>query len=140
MRGKARTTIEKHELYEAIVPFLKQGFSLKKACNLAQVPYSTMRDIHLAYAPLRAATTSLQNDVNVKARQNIIKKIEKGDVKLSQWWLERFDTLEPQTDPVFGGESEELVTLSEVAGTLRQASKATASQTSHTTPSPVARS
>lgn len=113
MRGKARTTEEKHELFEELERYLKLGFSLKKACNLADVPYSTMRDITTSYKPLRAYTSALQNDVNVRARQNVIDQIDKGDLKASQWWLERFDTPEPQLSVVYGGESELTANLAE---------------------------
>jgi len=113
MRGKARTTEEKHELFEELERYLRLGFSLKKACNLASVPYSTIRDITTAYKPLRAYTNALQNDVNVRARQKVIDQIDKGDLKASQWWLERFDTPEPQLSAVYGGESELAANLAE---------------------------
>lgn len=113
MRGKSRTKEEKHELFEALEYYLSMGFSLKKACNLADVPYSTVRDMLTVYEPLRAYTSALQNDVNVKARRNIINQIEKGDVRASQWWLERFDHTEPQVSPQFGGEKEMLLTYLE---------------------------
>lgn len=113
MRGKARTTEEKHELYGELERYLRMGFSLKKACNLADVPYSTIRDITAAYKPLRAFTDALQNDVNVRARQNVIDQIDKGDLKASQWWLERFDNLEPQVSPIYGGETEMCMTIAE---------------------------
>jgi len=113
MRGKARTNEEKHELFDELEQYLRLGFSLKKACNLADVPYSTMRDITTAYKPLRAYTNALQNDVNVRARQNVIDQIDKGDLKASQWWLERFDTPEPQLSAVYGGESELAANLAE---------------------------
>jgi len=106
MRGKKRTTEEQNELFVELERFLAMGFSLKKACSLANLPYSSVRDIVAISKPLRAYTTALQNDVNVKARLNIIDQIEKGDIKASQWWLERFDTPEPQHNPVFGGASE----------------------------------
>jgi hypothetical protein len=113
MRGKARTNEEKYELFDELERYLKLGFSLKKACNLADVPYSTMRDITTSYKPLRAYTSALQNDVNVRARQNVIDQIDKGDLKASQWWIERFDTPEPQLSAVYGGESELAANLAE---------------------------
>ena len=45
MNGKARTTEQKHELFSAIEPYLKEGLSLRKACEITNVPYTTMRDI-----------------------------------------------------------------------------------------------
>jgi hypothetical protein len=55
----------------------------------------------------------LQNSVNVTARANVINSIEKGDVNTSKWWLERFDHLEPQISPQYGGAEEALYTVAE---------------------------
>ncbi len=113
MRGKKRTKEERHELFEALEGYLAMGFSLKKACNLADLPYSSMRDILNIWEPLRARTTALQNSVNVTARANVISSIEKGDVNTSKWWLERFDHLEPQISPQYGGIEEAQLTVVE---------------------------
>jgi hypothetical protein len=106
MRGKKRTKEERYELFSALESYLEMGFSLKKACSLADVPYSTMRDISSLYEPLRSYTTALQNKVNVTARATVIASIEKGNVNDAKWWLERFDHPEPQISAVYGGEKE----------------------------------
>ena len=113
MRGRSRTKEEKHELFQALEYYLGLGFSLKKACSLADIPYSTVRDMLSIYEPLRAYTTSLQNRVNVRAREAIIASIEKGNVNDAKWWLERFDHTEPQVSPQFGGETEMVYNLVE---------------------------
>lgn len=113
MRGKSRTKEEKHELFQVLEYYLGLGFSLKKACSLADIPYSTVRDMLSIYEPLRAYTTSLQNRVNVRAREVIIASIEKGNVNDAKWWLERFDHTEPQLSPQFGGETEMVYNLAE---------------------------
>lgn len=89
------------------------GFSLKKACSFADIPYSSMRDMLLISEPLRAHTRALQNSVNVTARANIISSIEQGNINDSKWWLERFDHTEPQESPIHGGEKEALLTMLE---------------------------
>lgn len=114
MRGQKRTKEEQHELFLVLEGYLKMGFSLKKACSLADLPYSTMRDITSLYEPLRAHTRALQNSVNVTARANIISSIEQGNINDSKWWLERFDHTEPQDSPIFGGEKEALFTSLEI--------------------------
>lgn len=91
MRGKKRTKEQKHELFGVIDLYLEMGFSLKKACIMCGVPYSSMRDLIDADEVLRAKTNILKNRVNTKARQNIIDSINKGSVTDSKWWLERFD-------------------------------------------------
>ena len=113
MRGKRRTKEERHELFTELESYLAMGFSLKKACALADLPYSSLRDMLLIYEPLRARTRALQNSVNVTARANIINSIEQGSINDSKWWLERFDDTEPQASPIHGGEKEALMTMLE---------------------------
>lgn len=113
MRGKRRTKEERHELFTELESYLAMGFSLKKACALADLPYSSLRDMLLIYEPLRARTRALQNSVNVTARANIITSIEQGNITDSKWWLERFDHAEPQDSPIHGGIKEGLLTMLE---------------------------
>jgi hypothetical protein len=114
MRGKKRTKEERNELFMELERFLIMGFSLKKACSLADLPYSSIRDMTSLYEPLRAHTRALQNSVNVKARANIISSIEKGNILDSKWWLERFDNIEPQDSVLYGGEKEAFWTMLEI--------------------------
>lgn len=113
MRGKRRTKEEQHELFMVLESYLAMGFSLKKACSFADLPYSSMRDMLLISEPLRAHTRALQNTVCVSARANIINSIEQGNITDSKWWLERFDHTEPQDSPIYGGEKEALLTMLE---------------------------
>jgi hypothetical protein len=106
MRGKKRTKEERYELFSVLESYLEMGFSLKKASSLADVPYSTVRDITTLYEPLRSYTSALQNKVNVTARATIIASIEKGNVNDAKWWLDRCDHPEPQISAVYGGEKE----------------------------------
>ena len=114
MRGKKRTTEEQHELFEAMERYLEMGFSMKKACELSDIPYSTYRDIVASNEIVRAKTRSLQNLVNVQARKNIINSINKGNINDSKWWLERMDQLEHCTDPGIGGNEESATNLAEM--------------------------
>lgn len=102
MRGIKRTKEEQHELIEVLEEYLEMGFSLKRACSLAGVPYSSVRDIISVMEPLRASVTAAQNRVNAIARQNIINSIEAGNVNDSKWWMERFDRTDVIIDPVYG--------------------------------------
>ncbi|MAZ56349.1 hypothetical protein CL653_00985 [bacterium] len=114
MRGKKRTTEEQHELFEAMERYLEMGFSMKKACELSDIPYSTYRDILASNERVRAKTRALQNLVNVQARQNIINSISKGNINDSKWWLERMDQMEHCTDPGIGGHTESSTSIAEV--------------------------
>jgi hypothetical protein len=114
MRGQRRTKEERHELFMELERFLSMGFSLKKACSLAELPYSTIRDLCYLDEPLRARTRALQNTVNVKARANIINSIDRGNIQDSKWWVERFDNTEPQDTVLYGGEKEAYWTMLEI--------------------------
>lgn len=113
MRGKRRTNEERNELFTVLESYLAMGFSLKKACSLSGIPYSSMRDMLSIMEPLRAKTMALQNTVNVTARTNIINAIEQGDINTSKWWLEHFDHTEPQISPQYGGMEEAHLTIAE---------------------------
>lgn len=113
MRGKKRTKEEQYELIEYVTEYLEMGFSLKKACNLAGVPYSSVRDMVSILEPLRAAVTAAQNKVNVQARQNLINSIAKGNIQDSKWWMERMDRMEAIIDPVYGGMNEAMMQVIE---------------------------
>jgi len=122
MRGKKRTKEEQHELIEVLEEYLEMGFSLKRACSLAGVPYSSVRDIISVMEPLRASVTAAQNKVNAIARQNIIKSIEAGNVNDSKWWMERFDRTDVIIDPVYGDmkEAMQIVIESRMKDTLHR--------------------
>ncbi len=106
MKGKPRTNEEKHELFEEIKPYLEQGLSLRKSCNIANIPYTSMRDIISNNLLLRTKMTIAQSSLISKALSNVKERIEAGDIKVSQWYIERVGTLEPLTDPYEGGNNE----------------------------------
>ncbi len=106
MQGKARTKTQKHELFTKIEPYLKEGLSLRKACEIAVVPYTTMRDIMESDLILRTKMTIAQHEMLSMAWKNVRKNIEKGDVKTSQWYIEKMGTAEPLTHAYEGGELE----------------------------------
>lgn len=107
MRGKARTTEQKHELFTKIEPYLKEGLSLRKACEITSLPYTTMRDTMESDLILRTKMTIAQHEMLSMAWKNVRKNIEKGDVKTSQWYIEKMGTIEPLTHPYEGGAMEQ---------------------------------
>ncbi|MFT7645163.1 MAG: hypothetical protein ACI9BF_000836 [Candidatus Paceibacteria bacterium] len=106
MRGKARTTEQKHELFTKIEPYLKEGLSLRKACEITSVPYTTMRDTMEGDLLLRTKMTTAQSELLSLAWKNVRKNLEKGDVKTSQWYIEKMGTAEPLSHAYEGGEME----------------------------------
>ena len=106
MKGKARTTEQKHELFSLIEPYLKEGLSLRKACEITNVPYTTMRDIMEGDLLLRTKMTTAQSELLSLAWKNIRRNLEKGDVKTSQWYIEKMGTAEPLSHAYEGGDAE----------------------------------
>ena len=99
---------DKTVVVEALRPYFLLGYSVNKACELAQIPHSTVATWIGDDEELRLKIGAWQGEVSSKARQNIIVRIfgqkeEKNvegkiikpeiipDLELSQWWLERKD-------------------------------------------------
>lgn len=101
MQGKARTQDQKTKLFNKIEPYLKKGLSLRKACEVTQVPYTSMRDIMESDLLLRTKMSITQHELLSLAWKNVRNNIEKGDVKTSQWYIEKVGTAEPLTDSCF---------------------------------------
>jgi hypothetical protein len=106
MQGKSRTKAQKQALYEQVEPYLKEGLSLRKACEITQVPYTTMRDIMENDLLLRTKMSVAQHELLSLAWKNVRKQIENGDVKASQWYIEKMGTAEPLSHAYEGGEKE----------------------------------
>ena len=106
MRGKARTAEQKHELFSIVEPYLKEGLSLRKACEITSTSYSTMRDIVRGNLLLCTKMSIAQSELLSLAWKNVRNSMEKGDVKTSQWYIEKMGTAEPLTDSYEGGDKE----------------------------------
>lgn len=95
-QGVEYTQQERLELMEAIKPYLQLGYSLKKACEYAGIPYTTIFEWVKGNDTLRTEITAWQGMVNTQARQNIVEHImgnkKKGiepSLETSKWWAER---------------------------------------------------
>lgn len=98
----------KDEIVEALRPYFECGYSVNKACVLAEFPRTTFATWMKEDKELRQKIKSWQNLTSAKARRNLVNAIEKGDEGTSKWWLERrekneFSTL-TKTDLTSGGE------------------------------------
>lgn len=107
MQGKKRTTGQKQELYERLEPFFKEGMSLHKACEVADVPYTSMRDIMDDDLILRTKMKIAQSEMLSLAWKNVRQNLEKGDVKTSMWLIEKIGNPEPLTHAYEGGKEEQ---------------------------------
>ena len=79
----------KEEIVRALEPYLKLGYSVKKACVLAQFPDRTVYDWIADDENLRAKIEAMQGMVNAKAREVVAKAVNAGSKEDAKWWLER---------------------------------------------------
>ncbi len=90
-QGKAYTGQQKQKIIKSLSTYLKLGYSLKKACELAKFQYNTIWNWTQKDPVLLIKINAWQSTISVKARKVLVGKIQKGDVGLSKWWLERME-------------------------------------------------
>ena len=83
-QGKARN---KETVIRALKPYFKLGCNIRKACEYAGIPYTTVHTWILEDEDLRIKITSWQNEISSQARTNWAKAIEAGDINRSTEWL-----------------------------------------------------
>lgn len=86
MQGKARN---KEETLEVLKEFFMLGCSIRKACEYAGIPHSTVCTWLEKDDVIRTKITAWQNYGNTLARRNWIKKLEEGDYNASDKWLSK---------------------------------------------------
>lgn len=92
VRKVGRPRLDVNDLFEDLKPFLQVGYSLYKACILADIPYVTVYRRYNEDEDFRRKVDRERNMVNVLARQIIIEKMqEERDPKLAMEWLDRME-------------------------------------------------
>lgn len=88
-----RPPVDIESYFTKIEPNLALGFSLHRACKIAQVPYTTVVDYYNADESFRSRIDSLIEDTNLHARSRLAARI-KGqayDGKAIEFWLRNMD-------------------------------------------------
>jgi len=80
---------DKDRIIEALKPYLQLGYSVHMSCTLAQIPTSTVATWMEKDESLRKQFKAWQNLVSASARKVVVDKINEGDDKQANWWLER---------------------------------------------------
>ena len=95
-QGREFTPEQRENILESIRPYLQMGYSINKACILAQIDGSVIYKWCEADETLSKKIESWRNMVTAIARQNLVKSIQgdkdkgiPGDIDNSKWWLER---------------------------------------------------
>jgi hypothetical protein len=73
------------------------GHSDEEACLLTQIDHSTLYRYCQKHPNFASKKELFKNSPKIKARRNIIEKINQGDVELSKWYLERKAKIEFST-------------------------------------------
>lgn len=77
------------EVIRTLEPFFKLGCNIKKACNYAGIPYTTVNTWINDSEELRIKVTAWQNEMSTQARKVLKSELEKGNYATSLEWLKR---------------------------------------------------
>ncbi|MEI6462980.1 MAG: hypothetical protein WCO33_04965 [bacterium] len=89
-QGVDRSISEIMSLVQSIIPYIKNGTSIKKACQTCKIPYTSILEYREKYDDVRILLEEAENYLDCIAESVIADKIiNKRDVKVAQWWLER---------------------------------------------------
>lgn len=105
-----------------IETYLLLGYSLKKACLLGGIPYTTVNDHYHTNESIRTKIDVLSTNVSLKARANWVRLIQSGDYRASKEWLER---MEPEDFSLKTGRHSVSAESNEIVVTITDAGKAT---------------
>lgn len=85
-QGKA---FDKEKVIQALKPKFQLGCNLKKACEYAGIPYTTVHNWVMNDEALRIQIQAWQNEPNELARANWINKLNEGDFQASRDWISK---------------------------------------------------
>ena len=95
-RPSAITKLTVQKLEQA----LKEGFSIERACHLSGIGRSTFYVNLQSNSKFSDKMLLAQEWATERAKQVIIHELDKGNVKVAQWWLERKARQEFSTNPL----------------------------------------
>lgn len=76
----------------------QNGLNISQACLQVGISRETYYD-HMKDEAFAARMSHAQEYVSIKARQNIVDVVDKGNIEQSRWWLERKDPeFKPKSD------------------------------------------
>lgn len=89
--GRPPANIEQY--VTKIQEFLLLGYSVKKACTFANVPYTTVNDHYNKNEDIRTRLDNMINETNMHARAKLKSKIsgKSYDRQANEFWLKHMD-------------------------------------------------
>lgn len=91
LNGKPFTAEERENIIRGVEKYMLLGYDLKNACTMARVAYTTVHQWYTKDDTLRIRLDAAKWSVSGKARANLVDAIKLGDLKSSQYWLEKRD-------------------------------------------------
>lgn len=89
-QGSERSLEEVIALVQTLAPYLRNGSSLKVACLVTKIPYTSVLNYMEKYPDVCTIIESNLFFLDTVAESNIAYKIvDDKDVSTSKWWLER---------------------------------------------------
>lgn len=85
----ARPTVMTAETIKKLEEAFMNAFTDEEACLYADISIRTLYDYCEKNPQFSHKKETLKKKPNIKAKLNILKSLNEGDVKDSQWWLER---------------------------------------------------
>ena len=84
-----RPTVMTPEIVSKLELGFMAGMNKTEACEFANISRNSLYDFISANPEFSNRIEELQSHPSAKAKLNITQRIEKGDVEVSQWYLER---------------------------------------------------
>ena len=84
-----RPTVMTNEVLQKLEYAFMRGMTDRQACLYANIATSTLYNYCNENPDFSERKETLKQNPTSKARLNVTKAIEQGDVSLSLWWLER---------------------------------------------------
>lgn len=102
----------KKEVIDALSHYLRLGYSVNRACELVEIPQSTVATWVSDDVALRLKIKAWQGSVSSKAREIVAKSIADGNKDDARWWLERREKKDFSTrQEVTGSDGEDIGVL-----------------------------
>lgn len=91
---KRRPTILTPDKITLLEKAWSYGCSDREACVMADIGKTALYDYCQDHKEFSERKELLKHSVNLQAKLNLVKQIQKGCIKTSMWWLERRNSAE----------------------------------------------
>lgn len=97
-RGRPKVT-DKPDVVSLLVGAFRDGMTIRQACIQSGISHEAYYRRCRVDADFADKMYFAQQTVLTTARRNVIKAIKGGDLRASQWWLEKHDFAKPSEEP-----------------------------------------